>query len=202
MNVERAKHLYVVEKLSLTKVADRLGESSNTVRAALIAEGVELRRSGAHSTPPWNEQQRNLAKHLYVTENMSLVDVGKALGCPAYIARRRLEEMGVPIRGVGMPRDLSIWPRAHMPTSAVILARLMMGESIRVLCNYLGIKHHGLYQHIHHAEDRLGVAGVRHCTLEAIRRGWFRYHELGTAGPDIATEHPLTLDLFRHLESQ
>lgn len=98
VTIEEIKHLYIAEKLTLQKVADRVGLTRQAVHQRLRKHGIETRKV----IPKVIDGSE--VKRLYVDLKFSLNEVGQKLGVSAELVARELKSLGIPRRkGSGLP---------------------------------------------------------------------------------------------------
>jgi len=100
INREDAIRLYK-SGLSCAKVAKELGHDAESIRKCIKKAGVIRNRSEALSKPRIifsNEQQHEIIQ-LYKT-GIGAVSIGEQFGVDKNVIRRRLDEWGIPVRGV------------------------------------------------------------------------------------------------------
>lgn len=94
---ELLEHLYSLERLSIQRIAERLGCGATTVSRALHRYGITVRTKRDYGA----EIPRDGLVHLYHEEGLSLEKIGEIYHCSGRTIARRLQDLQLPIRQVG-----------------------------------------------------------------------------------------------------
>ncbi len=99
------KYMYVVERHTMTEIAQKLGVSAPTIRQRLITQGVPLRSKSENLRLPLNEDE---IIRLYIEERKSSTEIAQQFGVDRSVILDRLEARGIPRRTSGETQQLPL----------------------------------------------------------------------------------------------
>lgn len=112
-------HLYETERLTIPKIAARLGVSRQTIHERLVRSGVKMR------TRLFNQRviDRDELYRLYVVERLPVYEVAKILKTGYYIVNREL-----------MRHSIELRPKAFTRRKPLQMDSLKIGQSAMMPC--------------------------------------------------------------------
>jgi len=98
------RRLYEVEELSLRQIAKHYGVSHQAVHDRLLRMGVTLRERSRRR----ELFEAEVLRELYVTNGLTLAEVGAKLNVTPYFVTRELKRHGIPRRKTGARSSFKI----------------------------------------------------------------------------------------------
>jgi predicted DNA-binding protein YlxM (UPF0122 family) len=99
---EPLAELYLNEKLSIRRIAEKLGSTYDIVRSNLIAHRIPIRPLADHTT---SRLTPDILRPLYIDQNLTAAQIAERLGYSVLTVRKRLFLFGIKKRSGGVAAD-------------------------------------------------------------------------------------------------